>query len=265
MATKKQRAANRRNAKKSTGPRTAAGKAKSAQNATQHGLLARRAVLSDEDGAAYEEWRLTLIHELWPESPLETLIVNRIAAAQWRLARVPGIEVELLERLRRDGLGRDEGLGAAWARDAGSYGGALARLARYETMLERSVARGLEELRRLQRERSRAERGDRAEAQAAGRAEQGPWWERAAAAWPGAPRPKPAAEGDGLPGDGNGAAAILRNEPTARPAGTPGAATPGAAPARSSRPYGANGSGTPGAAPGGHAARRVQPSTNGNA
>jgi hypothetical protein len=180
MASKKKIAATRRNAKKSTGPRTAAGKATSAQNATKHGLLARRAVLADEDAAAYEEWRLTLVHELWPDSPLETLLVNRIAATQWRLARVPGIEAELLERLRRDAMGRDEGLGAAWARDAGSYGGALARLARYETMLERNAARLLAELRRLQAER----RAEDARAAGSGPAE---WWERAAAAWPGAP------------------------------------------------------------------------------
>jgi len=48
MASKKKIAANRRNAKKSTGPKTPEGKAVSAQNATRHGLLSRRAVLPDE-------------------------------------------------------------------------------------------------------------------------------------------------------------------------------------------------------------------------
>lgn len=38
MATEKQIAANRRNAAKSTGPRTAAGKARSKMNALRHGL-----------------------------------------------------------------------------------------------------------------------------------------------------------------------------------------------------------------------------------
>jgi hypothetical protein len=38
MATEKQIAANRRNATRSTGPRTAAGKAKSSRNAFRHGL-----------------------------------------------------------------------------------------------------------------------------------------------------------------------------------------------------------------------------------
>jgi len=184
MTTRKQRAANRRNAKKSTGPKTPEGKAKSAQNATKHGLLSGRPLLADEDPAAYEEHRLTLLHELWPETPLEQGIVDRIAAAQWRLARVPIIESELFAALRVDALGRTVGLGAAWARDGGPSGGALARLARYETMLERSIARGLAELRRLRAERRGAERAD---TERMAREQQGEWWQRAAALWPGAP------------------------------------------------------------------------------
>ena len=53
MATKKQIAANRKNAKKSTGPKTAKGKARSSRNALKHGLLSRQVVLADEDGEAF--------------------------------------------------------------------------------------------------------------------------------------------------------------------------------------------------------------------
>ena len=184
MATRKQIAANRRNAKKSTGPKSPEGKARSAQNALRHGLLSRTPVLPDEDGAQYETLRVELYLELRPLTELEKLIVNRIAAVQWRLARIPGLEAELFERLRYDALGHDDGLGTAWVRDAEPYGGALARLSRYETALERSSARLLEELRRLQRDRRREEQQYlRPDAQAP----QGPWWERMDAAWPGAP------------------------------------------------------------------------------
>ncbi len=55
MATEAQLAANRRNAQKSTGPRTAEGKAVVAQNAVQHGLLAREGVLRGEDDQARKE------------------------------------------------------------------------------------------------------------------------------------------------------------------------------------------------------------------
>jgi len=193
MATKKQIAANRRNAKKSTGPRTAEGKAVSARNGTKHGLLSRWPVLPEEDAEAFERMRDNLYNELLPLSQLERLIVTRLAAVQWRLARVPQLEAELFERLRADAaaersreaqtaLGHDEGLGAAWARDAGPYGGALARLARYETALERNAARLLAELRHLQ-----AERRKDALLEAELARERGPWRERMEHAWPGAP------------------------------------------------------------------------------
>jgi hypothetical protein len=187
MATKKQIAANRRNAKKSTGPRTPEGKAKSAQNATKHGLLSRQALLADENEAEFVELRMQIHGELAPMGALETVLVNRIAAQQWRLARVPALEAELFERLRTDALGNDDGLGAAWARDAGPYGGALARLARYETMLERSTTRLLADLRRLQAGRRQADGRELRAAQTARRSAELPWRESMEAAWPGAP------------------------------------------------------------------------------
>jgi hypothetical protein len=200
MATRKQIAANRRNAKKSTGPRTPEGKAASARNATKHGLLSRQALLADENESEFVELRIQIHGELAPMGALETVLVNRIAAQQWRLARVPALEAELFERLRYDALGNDDGLGAAWARDAGPYGGALARLARYETMLDRSTARLLADLRRLQAGRRQADGRELRAAQGAaqsvrrgaGLSADTPWRERMEDAWPGAPHPAPA-------------------------------------------------------------------------
>jgi hypothetical protein len=163
MASKKQIEANRRNAKKSTGPKTPAGKARSAQNAIKHGLTSRRVVLADENEAQFNELRMNLHEDLAPQSQLETLLVNRIAAQQWRLARVPAIEAEVVAALREDRVNGERGLGEAWREDSGPYGGALTRLARYEAMLERSVTRLLAELRRVQADRRRREREAAAE------------------------------------------------------------------------------------------------------
>ena len=229
MATEKQIDANRRNAEKSTGPRTDEGKARSARNATRHGLLSQQVVLSDEDFALFGELRRNVQEDLRPGSQLEMLIVNRIVAQQWRLARIPILEAELFERLRYDATGADEGLGAAWARDAGPYGGALARLARYETTLERSTLRLLAELRRLQAERRKDEQAvwEDAAGRAAAR-DSRPWPERAAELWPGAPLATgPQTGGAGRPATQSAGAgsANLRNEANARPEGAAGAAS----------------------------------------
>ncbi len=153
----KQVAANRRNAALSTGPRTPVGKARSAANATKHGLTSRRVTLADEDETRFRNLRVSLIHELGAVGELEQLLVYRLAATLWRLNRVPGLEAELFGTLRARLLGEDAGLGGAWQTDGGpaggSGGGGLLRLTRYETALERSATRLLEQLRRLQRQR----------------------------------------------------------------------------------------------------------------
>jgi hypothetical protein len=61
MATQKQIEANRRNAQKSTGPKTEAGKATAKFNALKHGMTAEVAVLPHEDKHSYEELRRATI------------------------------------------------------------------------------------------------------------------------------------------------------------------------------------------------------------
>ena len=56
--------ANRRNARKSTGPRTEEGKNQVKLNALKHGLTARTVVLPHEDEEAYQQRR-----EAWSEGP----------------------------------------------------------------------------------------------------------------------------------------------------------------------------------------------------
>ena len=51
MSTEKQINANRQNAQKSTGPKTAEGKATSSKNAVKHGLFAEEAVIYGENPA----------------------------------------------------------------------------------------------------------------------------------------------------------------------------------------------------------------------
>jgi hypothetical protein len=92
MSSDAKRAANQRNARHSTGPRTAAGKAASSRNSLRHGLLARETCLPDEDPREFERLREQLFAELDPEGALEETCCNRIADAIWRLRRAGRLE-----------------------------------------------------------------------------------------------------------------------------------------------------------------------------
>ena len=159
MTSRKKIEANRRNAKKSTGPKTEEGKAKSSMNALKHGLTSQRVWLNEEEEKDFREFRRGLLDELMPMGSLETQFVCRIAAQMWRLARVPGIEAELLVKMSYDPIEEvTTGLGEAFHRDCGTYDGSLGRLARYEAILDRSLTRLLNEYRRIQADRIRRDK-----------------------------------------------------------------------------------------------------------
>lgn len=97
VVSKKQIAANRRNARKSTGPRTPKGKASSRLNAFRHGLTAAQAVLPDESEDEFEVFHASLVAELAPSSVFEAELVDDIVHSLWRLRRARRIEVSLLK------------------------------------------------------------------------------------------------------------------------------------------------------------------------
>ena len=96
MATQKQIEANRENARKSTGPRTEAGKAASSANALKHGLTAADSVvLPEEDAENFEQFREGVTADLAPAGALQHALAHRIAVLLWRLDRVARLEAEL--------------------------------------------------------------------------------------------------------------------------------------------------------------------------
>ena len=84
--------ANRRNALRSTGPKTERGKRTVARNAIKHGILAREVVITAGNGKESSEEFQALVEQLWeqyePVGVVEELLVKRIAACWWRTARV---------------------------------------------------------------------------------------------------------------------------------------------------------------------------------
>ncbi len=96
MPRQRQIAANRRNALRSTGPRTPPGKHNAARNHTLHGFSSPDPLLPDEDPAEFAaslaKWR-----NYWqPAGPHEETLVYEFAVAAWRRQRIPRLEDALL-------------------------------------------------------------------------------------------------------------------------------------------------------------------------
>ena len=87
----KQIAANRRNAQKSTGPQTPAGRAVSKMNALKHGILSKevlvRGMYIKENGREFAALHQRFREELNPVGPMEEMLVDQIVTTHWRLRR----------------------------------------------------------------------------------------------------------------------------------------------------------------------------------
>ena len=96
MTTEKQIAANRENAKKSTGPRTLNGKRKSRRNAVRHGLTAETVIDVLEEAADYEALAAAINADFRPATNFELQLIARLISLLWRLRRATAIESGLL-------------------------------------------------------------------------------------------------------------------------------------------------------------------------
>ena len=99
MVSQRQLEANRANAKRSTGPKSASGKARSGLNAVTHGLTSRQLVVGAEKPEDFDAFREALFADLEPSGALQCELVDEIARFQWRLRRIPVLEADLLNRV----------------------------------------------------------------------------------------------------------------------------------------------------------------------
>jgi hypothetical protein len=190
MATDKQIKANRQNAQKSTGPKTAEGKAAVSQNAVKHGLFTD-SLIRGENPADYAVFHDEMLADLAPVGAVETMLAERVISLWWRLRRAERMQNQALDdmietcitnplprRLRRmecHGMGVPLGderalsshlpLGRVarldWAHDK-----SLERMIMYERRIESSLNRTMNELKSHQKIR-RSEREDAGKEQAA--------------------------------------------------------------------------------------------------
>src|SRR5271155_3764979 len=97
MTTARQIDANRRNARKSTGPITEEGKQRSRCNAVRHGLTAETVIGALEDAEDYKAFEAAIIADYDAQSAVERELVLRLAGLLWRLRRATTIETGLFE------------------------------------------------------------------------------------------------------------------------------------------------------------------------
>lgn len=96
MTTPARLAANRRNAKKSTGPTSAEGKAVASRNALRHGLTARKLLCDGEHTADFAGFAASLRDAFAPADEVEEQLVERIVLMSWRLRRAACAESGLV-------------------------------------------------------------------------------------------------------------------------------------------------------------------------
>ena len=87
---------NRANALKSTGPRTDAGKKRSAMNALRHGLTGQIVVMPEEDLKAYNAFQQSFHDYLKPEGPVESQLVQVVADSSWKMNRCKAWQDQIL-------------------------------------------------------------------------------------------------------------------------------------------------------------------------
>ena len=97
MTSFRQIEANRRNARKSTGPITEEGKQRSRCNAVRHGLMAETVIGALEDAEDYKAFEAAITADYDAQSAVERELVLRLASLLWRLRRATTMETGLFE------------------------------------------------------------------------------------------------------------------------------------------------------------------------
>lgn len=141
MSTEAQVAANQQNALKSTGPKSAEGKARICLNAFRHGLAGAFMILADEVREDFEELHEGLRAEHQPQTPTEILLVEGMAQHYWLKQRA----------LRLQTFCFDE--------DGNCDEKQLALYLRYQTTHDRAFHKALNTLLKLRADRRKTEIG----------------------------------------------------------------------------------------------------------
>jgi hypothetical protein len=152
MVSEKQLEANRRNAQKSTGPKTAEGKSNSSRNNLRHGLTGQISLLPTEDREAHDAFCNELIDSFNPQTPMEIQLAQSVAEDNWRLNRARAIENNMFA-LAHGHERREARIALADAETFQTQANAFNLLSLYEQRINRNLQRNMKLLRELQAER----------------------------------------------------------------------------------------------------------------
>jgi hypothetical protein len=153
MATKAQMNANRENARKSTGPRTPEGKTISSRNSLVHGMTSGKFLPPDTDPNEFFQLLDQYREHFQPVDQVEDALVERLAAAEFKMRSVRYLDAGLFNFQARDNpmpqqhdkAGRANPLARYFYSDA-KHVNCFSTLARYEGHLQRESSRALREL-----------------------------------------------------------------------------------------------------------------------
>ena len=98
--------ANRLNARRSSGPKTAIGKNNSRRNAVKHGFFSNELVFSDIEKTEFQALHRSLQSQLQPTTALQRIALEEIACCTWRCRLAVRQEMQHLSALlhiARDG------------------------------------------------------------------------------------------------------------------------------------------------------------------
>jgi hypothetical protein len=154
MSSDLQIEANRRNSRKSTGPRTATGKATSSRNSTQSGIFAEAEVIHDENPSDLDSLVADYIDRFHPDAPEQRCLIDILAHSEWTLRRLRRAEAQLWARnIETSESSFDENtleLGRAVNYNESRV---FSRLQSRITATQRNYERALKEVQRLQIDR----------------------------------------------------------------------------------------------------------------
>jgi len=161
MSTIHQIEANRLNAKKCTGPRSAQGKARSSMNALKSGIHAQSRVIQGEKAEDLDALTAEY-HTRWlPTTPEQRMLVDTLVFNEWLQRRMGVVEAQLWEDARNHVFRLEQSVwqGQAYNRCDKEF----ERLQRRLNAIQRNYRAALQDLQRLQAEQAAEEAAEPAE------------------------------------------------------------------------------------------------------